>query len=191
MNAESDVLTRYKLDVDKYRRLAETGILHEDSRVELINGELIEMAPIGVDHAGSVDSLTEALVLACAGKASVSVQNSVTIDQFSEPQPDFAISKLRADRYRTSRPGPEDLLLLIEVADSSLRFDRTVKLTLYASRGVAELWIVDLRRQVLEVYRQPGEAGYRTMETFKPGDTVSLALAPDIAIAVNRVFNLD
>ena len=190
MDDTTDRPVRYKLDVHAYHRMGETGILDEDSRVELIDGELIQMAPIGLDHAGSVDSLNEALVLAFAGKAIVSVQNPISIDRFNEPQPDFTVSRLRADRYRTGRPGPTDILLLIEVADSSLRFDRAVKLPLYARSGVAELWIVDIRHRLLAVYRQPAGDGYAERSSYKPGDTVTLSLAPEISLEVDRVFNL-
>ncbi len=190
MDDATGVLVRYKLDVHAYHRMGETGILDEDSRIELIDGELIQMAPIGLDHAGIVDSLNEALVLAFAGKAIVSVQNPISIDRLNEPQPDFTVSRLRADRYRTGRPGPADILLVIEVADSSLRFDRAVKLPLYARNGVAELWIVNVRQRSLEVYRRPVGDAYAEQTNYAPGDTVALSLAPAISFAVDRVLNL-
>ena len=189
MLATDGVVLRHKLDVDDYRRMAEAGILGDDDRVELVEGELIDMAPIGLDHAATVDGLTEALVLACAGRAIVSVQNPVRLDRLNEPQPDLAVSRLRADRYRTERAGPADILLLVEVADTSLRFDRTVKLPLYARTGIAELWIVDLERRVLEAHRRPGDNGYAEVTTYQPGDTIALALAPEITLTLSRVFD--
>ena len=116
---------RRKLTGDDYRRMGEAGIFGEGDRVELIDGQLIDMAPIGQSHAGLVNGLTEALVMACAGRAIVSPQNPVRLDRTSEPQPDLAVLRRRADFYATGEPpGPADTLLLIEVADSSLRFDR-------------------------------------------------------------------
>lgn len=189
MDEGSVVLTRHRLDVDEYYRMAEAGILGEDDRIELIDGELIDMAPIGDDHAWTVVALNEALVLAFAGRAMVSPQNPVRLDRYNEPQPDFAVFRARPDKYRTGeRAGPADVLLLIEVADSSLRFDRSVKLPLYARAGIAEVWIVDLKRRVLNAYRRPAGDGYDEMTTHQAGDSVGLALDPDIRIALDRVF---
>lgn len=183
------VLTRHRLDVDDYHRMGEAGILDEDDRVELIDGELIDMAPLGQDHIASVNGLAHALFLACGDRAIVSVQNPARLGRFSEPQPDVTLFRPRADNYRTGTPpGPADILLLVEVADSSLRYDRTVKLPLYARAGIGEMWIVDLRRRVVDVHRQPTGDGYATIETYGPDDTVTLALAPEIAVALRQVF---
>jgi Uma2 family endonuclease len=183
------VLTRHRLNVDDYYRMAEAGILGEDDRVELIDGELIDMAPIGQDHAATVNGLAHALFLACGDRAIVSVQNPARLDRFSEPQPDVTLFRPRADNYRTgARPGPADVLLLVEVADSSLRYDRAVKLPLYARAGIGEVWIVDLRRRVVDVHRTPAGNEYTTVETHGPDDTLTLALAPEIAVALHRVF---
>ena len=180
---------RHRLDVDDYHRMGEAGILHEDDRVELIDGELIDMAPIGQDHAATVNRLNRALVMAFAERAIVSVQNPVRLNRFNEPQPDFAVFRPRADFYGTGeRPGPEDTLLAIEVSDSSLRYDRAVKLPLYARAGIPEVWIVDLRRRVVDVHRTPAGDGYATAGTNGADDTVTLALAPDIAVDLRRVF---
>lgn len=188
MSAADDVLIRHKLDVDDYHRMGAAGILHEDDRIELIEGELIEMAPIGQDHAATVNELTEGLVLASVGRAIVSVQNPVRLDQFSEPQPDFAILRDKPHRYRGVPPMPADVLALIEVADSSLRYDRTVKLALYARAGIPEVWIVDLKRRVVDVHRMPGADGYADMTTYQPGDTIAPALDPEIRVALAGVF---
>ncbi len=181
--------TRHKLNVDDYHRMGEAGILGEGDRVELIDGELIDMAPIGQDHAATVNKLTQTLVLAFGEAAIVSVQNPVRLNRFSEPQPDFAVFRPRADFYATGeRPGPSDTLLVIEVADSSLRYDRGVKLPLYARAGIAEVWIVDLRQRALDVHRAPAGERYLTVETYGPDDTVTLAGAPDIALALHRIL---
>lgn len=180
---------RHRLDVDDYHRMGEAGILGEDDRVELIDGDLIDMAPIGQDHAGTVDALNHGMATAFAGRAIVRVQNPLRLDRFSEPQPDITILRPRADFYRRGAvPGPADVLLMIEVADTSLRYDRGVKLPLYARAGIAEVWIVDLRRRVVTVHREPGPDGYATVTTHGPEDTVFPALTPDIGIALRDVL---
>ena len=180
---------RHKLDVDDYYRMADAGILGEDDRVELIDGDIIDMAPISQGQEAVVNGLNEALVMACMGRAIVSPQNSIRLGRWSAPQPDFAVLRRRADFYATGeRPGPADVLLLIEVADSSLRFDQTVKLPLYARAGIAELWIVDLKRRVLDAYRKPAEDGYRETITCQPGDQLALALAPEIIVRLDLMF---
>ena len=180
---------RHKLNVDDYHRMAEAGILGEDDRVELIDGELIDMAPIGQSHAGVVNALTHALVMAVAGRAIVSVQNPLRLNRLNEPQPDFVILRPREDFYQLgARPGPDDVLVMIEVADSSLRYDRAVKLPLYARAGIGEVWIVDLRRRVVDVHRTPDGDKYATVETHGPDDTITLALRPEISVALRGVF---
>lgn len=180
---------RHRVDVGEYRRMAEAGIFGEGDRIELIDGDLIDMAPIGQGHAAIVCGLNEALFMACAGRAIVSLQNPIQLDRSSEPQPDLAVLRRRADFYATGeRPGPADVLLLVEVAGSSLRFDQKVKLPLYSRAGIAELWIVDLQRRVLDAYRKPDGDSYSEMITHQPGDRISLALAPEIIVTLNLVF---
>jgi Uma2 family endonuclease len=188
MDALNVLPARHKLDVDDYRRMAEAGILGPEDRIELIDGDLIDMAPIGEAHAAIVTRLAEALFIACAGRAIVSPQNPVRLDRRSEPQPDLAILRRRADFYASERPGPADILLLVEVADTSLRFDRTVKLPLYARAGIGEVWIVDLKRGTLDAYRRPVGEGYAESVTHHAGDQIALALAPDIAVEVGLVL---
>jgi Uma2 family endonuclease len=190
MSATDEVLTRHKLNVDDYHRMAEAEILRPEDRVELINGELIDMAPISLDHAATVNGLNEALVLATTGRAIVSIQNPVRLDRFNEPQPDVAVLRPRTDRYRSGEPpGPSDVLLLVEVAHTSLRFDRGYKLPLYAQMGIPEFWLVDLQRRVLEVYRRPAGDAYTEVATHESGDTVELALAPEFSINVAALFD--
>ena len=180
---------RHKLDVADYHRMADAGIFAHDARIELIDGDLIDMAPIGQLHAGAVNGLNEALVLACAGRAIVSPQNSVRLDRRSEPQPDIAILKRRPDFYRTGEPpSPADVLLLIEVADTSLDFDRAIKLPLYARAGIGELWIVDVNRRVLHAYRTPSADGYAHTTAHLPAEQIALSLAPDITVRLDLVF---
>jgi len=180
---------RHKLTVHDYHRMAEAGILHEDSRVELIEGDLIDMSPIGQGHEAVVNRLTEALVLACAGRAIVSIQNSVRIDLYSEPQPDVAILRRRADFYATGdRAGPADVLLLIEVADSSLRYDKTVKAPLYARAGIAEFWVVDLQKRVVDVYRGPVDGRYKEPTKHYAGEQLAFVLAPEIVVNLGLIL---
>ncbi len=178
--------TRHKLDADSYYRAAETGVLRPDDRVELIEGEIIDMAPIGPDHEADVICLTRALVEACGRRALVSPQNSLRLGRWSAPQPDFTVLRPRADVYRTGeRAGPADALLVIEVSDSSLHYDRTVKLPLYAKSGIGEVWILDVTRRIVTSYRDPTPDGYTTVSTHAPGDTIALALDPTLVVELD------
>ena len=177
-----DLLVRHKLNVADIYRMLDAGILHEDDRVELIDGELIDMAPIGADHATTVNGLNKALILACGNRAIVSAQNPVRLDDLNEPQPDFAL--LRPRSCRTAHPGPADVLLLVEVADSSLRFDRRVKLPLYARFGIPEVWIADLKRRVLEVHRSPAGSAYANSMDYQPDAQLSPVLLPGVALTL-------
>ena len=178
---------RHGFNVSDYYRMAEAGILGWNDRVELIDGDLIDMAPIGSGHASTVDRLNQALFVACAGRAIVRCQGSVRLDDKSEPQPDFAILRPRSDFYAAAHPGPADILLLIEVAASSLRFDQTVKLPLYARAGIAETWIVDLAGRLVTVHRAPAGDGYGDVND-NSGDQIALALAPEIIVPLAALF---
>ena len=191
MDDAAVALTRHKLDVDAFYRMAEAGILAQDDRVELIDGELIDMRPIGTDHAATVNGLTRTLVMACGTQAIVRVQNPIRLDRFNEPQPDVAVVRPRADNYRSGgHPTAPDVLLLAEVADSSLRFDREVKLPLYARFGITELWIVDLVRRKLDAYRNPAGDEYAAMHTYVTGDRITFGIAPKIELTIeSSVFD--
>ena len=180
------VPTQRKLDADDYYRMADAGILGEDDRVELIDGKIIDMAPIGQGRAASVNGLNRVLVLACGDQAIVSPQNPIRLDRLNVPEPDFAVFRFRPDFYATGdRPGPTDVLLLVEVADSSLRYDRTVKLPLYARAGIPEVWIVDRKRRVLHAHRRPTDGEYAEITTHHPGDHLALCAAPDITVRLD------
>ncbi len=153
-------LPRHLLTVDDYHRLGEAGILTEDDRVELIEGELLDMAPIGSEHAAGVNALTRLLVLAVGERGIVSPRNPVRLDNRNEPQPDFAVLRPRADGYRSALPTAQDLLLIVEIAASSLAYDRGLKLALYARHGVPEVWTVNLAAQEVEIHRKPPSERY-------------------------------
>ena len=159
--------------VEEYHRMAEAGILHEDDRVELIPGEILQMSPIGNRHSGLVRRLTNLITPRLGPRAIIDVQNPVQIVDHSEPEPDIMILPFRDDYYEESGVTPQDVLLLIEVSDSTLRYDRNTKLPLYAAAGIPEVWIVDVNQRRLEVYRQPDEDRYQSVATLTREDTVS------------------
>lgn len=175
--------------VAEYHRMAEAGILSEDDRVELIEGEIVEMAPIGSRHAGHVNRLNRLFSQWAGDQAIVSVQNPVRLGEHSEPQPDLALLKPRSDFYAQSHPGPEDVLLVVEVAETSADYDREVKVPLYARFGVPEVWLVDLAGEGIEVYRQPSPQGYQEARTVRRGEAVApLLLLPDLPLAVDAIL---
>ncbi len=176
---------RHKLDVRDYERMVDAGILGKQDRVELIGGEILDMAPIGRSHGSLVAALNQALILACHGRAIVFTQSSLWLDKWNVPQPDFAVLRFRSDFYATgSRPGPADALLVVEVADSSLRYDLEVKLPLYAGAGIPEYWIVDVQERLVDAYRRPEGGGYAEKAAHRGGDQVALAAAPDLIVTI-------
>jgi Uma2 family endonuclease len=170
----------HRLTVDEYYRMAEVGLLPPDARVELIEGEIIDMAPIGSRHAAAVNLLSERLIKTLSGTSLVSIQAPVRLDTRSEPQPDLAVLRLRPDRYSNSHPTAADVLLLIEISDATLRFDRETKASLYARHGVPELWIVDLNHRELHVFREPRHGEYRDRSTVTAGVMTVPTLAIDV-----------
>lgn len=181
------MLSRHRFDVDQYHRMIREGILTEDDRVELIDGEIVEMTPIGSRHAACVDALTYVFVSALGRAARVRIQNPVTLGGYSEPEPDVVLARPREDDYARSHPTTEEVLLLIEVADRSLLFDRQAKLPLCATAGVREVWIVDLTADALEVFRQPDEGRYEVAERLTRG-TVSPLAFPDLDIEIAAIL---
>jgi hypothetical protein len=154
-------LVRHRFSVEDYYRMAEAGILTESSRVELIEGEIVEMTAIGSRHAACVKRLMHLLTARVGERAVVSVQDPVRLSAFSEPQPDLALLRPRDDFYARAHPGPQDTLLVIEVAETSAALDRGVKGPLHARAGIAEMWLADLEQDVVEVFRDPSAEGYR------------------------------
>ncbi len=164
--------------VQEYHQMAEAGVLHEDDRIELIHGKIIQMSPIGRNHAAIVRRLANFLIPQLASQAIVDVQNPVRINEHSEPEPDIMVLPFRDDYYAESGVTPQDVLLLIEVSDSTLRYDRNTKIPLYATAGIPEVWIVNVDKQQLEVYLQPSEDRYQSMTTLNREDTISATQLP-------------
>jgi Uma2 family endonuclease len=161
MSAQTETWPRpHRLTVDDYYRMAEAGVLSPDDRTELIEGEIIDMAPIGTTHADVVRLLTQRLVRAVGDAGVISVQLPVRLSTRSEPQPDLAVLKLKAAGYRRSHPSADDVVLLIEVSDTTLRYDLDVKARLYATHGVAEYWVVDLIASRVWRHRKPRGTQY-------------------------------
>lgn len=181
-------LKRRRFTLDQYHQMAEAGILGEDDRVELIDGEVTEMTPIGRRHAGCVICLTKLFLRACGDDAAVSVQNPVDLSQYSELQPDVAILQPRPDSYRSAHPTAADIFLLVEVADSSADPDRRVKVPLYARSDVPETWLVDLDQENVTVYRDPTSEGYRTARVARRGEAIAPAAFPDRPLAVGDIL---
>jgi Uma2 family endonuclease len=186
VDTKTHEVTRRRFTVHDYHRMGEAGILHEDDRVELIEGEIVEMAAIGTRHFACVNGLTRLLVRGVGDAAIVSVQNPVRLDEHTEPQPDLAVLQTRD--YRESLPRPEDVLLLIEVSDTTLSYDRNVKLPLYARAGIPEVWIVDLAGETVERYTGPSGDSYRHVERARRGEEIRSAALPEPAFRVEAVL---
>lgn len=174
--------------VEEYHRMAEVGILKPTDRVELIRGEIVQMSPPGRRHIAFVDNLTQLLVRRLAGRAIVSVQNPVIMTDDSEPQPDLSVLRRRSTPYKDAQATGVDVLLLIEVAETSLRYDRTAKLRLYAEAGVPEYWVVDCAAETVEVHRGPGGSGYREVFLVRDAGTLTLQAFPDVMLALPEIF---
>lgn len=177
----------YRFSVEEYHRLGEAGIFHEDDRVELLNGNIVIMAPIGVRHMKAVRRLINLLAKRYGNHCLIDAQNPVRIDGYSEPQPDILLLRFEADD-RNEAPHPEDVLLLIEVADSSLQYDRSDKRRAYARNGVAEYWLLNLTSDELEVYRDSDGQDYRTTLRLKRDDSIAPQAFPDEAVKVSELL---
>ena len=179
---------RHRLTRRDYHRMAEAGILGEDDRVELLEGQLIELASIGPRHALAADAATEMLVLAAAGQAVVRVQNPVVLDDTSEPRPDFALLRRPWDGYPHDHPPPADIYPLIEVADSSLGFDRGPKLDSMPQSGIREFWVVDLTTSRVLVHRNPNDGRYCSISSVDMSGTLQVEALPGVTISVASIF---
>lgn len=185
---EAPKVTRRRFTADEYHRMAEIGVLLEDERVELIEGEILRMSAEGSRHNACINRLSALLANRLGDAAILSVQNSIRTDQYSEPEPDVAVLRPREDYYETALPSPADVLLLMEVADTSLAYDRGLKLPLYARAGIPEMWIVDLTNEVIEQHAYPADGAYRSVRHVARGQTITPSAMPSLAIAVDAVL---
>lgn len=186
--------TSYKTPVSKrlftvkeYYKMAETGILHPDERVELLNGEIITMSPINSPHAGVVSHLYELLFVQLQGKTTINCQNPIHLADTSEPEPDITVAHFKKDRYRSHHPKPEDIYFIIEVADSTLEKDRKAKRLLYAKAGIGEYWIVNVTERQIEVFSQPADGNYQIMQVVRLGEQLS-SLTTDFVLNVDELL---
>jgi Uma2 family endonuclease len=174
---------RHRLTVHDYHRMGEVGLLRPDERVELIDGEIIDMPPIGSLHGAVVDLLAERFITALHGMALVRIQGAIRLGNDSEPQPDVALLRPRADRYASEQPRAADVLLVVEVSDTTLKFDVGAKARLYARHGVPELWVADLTKRRLQMFRAPrgGKYGERSARAAGVVDIAGLGLSVDLS----------
>ncbi len=186
--ADETLPVRHRFTIDEYHRMGEAGIFHEDSRVELIEGDVVHMSPIGTRHTGGVNRLNALFTRRLGSRVVVSVQNPVILDDFSEPQPDLTILAFRSDYYGTAHPRPSDALLMIEVSDSRVSYDRRVKVDLYARKHVRELWLVDVPGDVVDVYRHPTASGYREHQHLTRGKRIAPLAFPRVHFRIAEIL---
>jgi len=179
---------RRRFTVKDYHKMALIGILQEDDRVELLEGEVVEMAAIGSRHAACVGRVNQVFSERLRRRAIVRVQDPIRLGEFSEPQPDLALVRPRSDFYASFHPGPQDVLLLVEVADTSEDYDRDVKIPLYAKWGTLEVWLVDLAGDAIEVYRGPTPNGYQEVRRVGRNEHLSIQSFPDIVLATEEIL---
>ena len=173
---------------EEYHRMGEVGILKSTDRVELIRGEIVEMSPIGRRHSAFVNNFTQLLVVRLAGRAIVAVQGPVVLADDTEPEPDLAVIRRRPVPYKEREAHAEDVLLLIEVAESSLAYDRSTKLRLYAEGGIPEYWVVDCAAESVEVHRTPEAGGYRDVSRVTGAATVAPQAFSDVTLSLTEIF---
>jgi Uma2 family endonuclease len=181
-------VTRRRFTVDEYERMSAAGILLEDERVELIDGEIVEMSPTGAPPAACVKRLNRLLGRLAGDDALIGVQDPVRLGRYSQPQPDIAVLQPRAGAYATAHPTPADIFLLIEVADAALAYDRGVKLPLYARAELPEVWLVDLAGERIERHTEPRDGAYRRVDVATRGETLVSAALPALIVPVDAIL---
>lgn len=181
-------LERYPITTDLYHQMIEKGILTEDDKIELLEGDLIKMSAVGPRHAACVERLSDYLRDELGKAVSLRHQNPVELSNYSEPEPDIAIIKRRKDYYIQAHPQPHDVLLLVEVADSTLKKDRGIKLAAYAKAGIIEYWIVNLADDLIEVYTNPSGNTYQNVRLVRHDETLALQALPAITLLSDEVL---
>lgn len=190
-SVDDQITTKHPLTVDFYLQMLEQGILQEDDRVELLNGELFDMSPVGSSHAAIVDRLNFRLSQAAGASSIVRVQSPIRLSNYAMPEPDIALLRPRADFYAGAHPGPEDVRLIVDVSGSSLAHDTERKLPAYGAAGIPEVWIVNLNENVIDRHTTPMSHGYRLRERLVPGDQFAPNCLPDAAFAVSDILGTD
>jgi Uma2 family endonuclease len=181
-------ISKKRFTADEYQRMGQVGILTEDDRVELMDGEVVTMTPISPRHNAAVNRATRAMILAVGENAIVQVHGSVRLDLYHEPQPDLVLLSPRSDYYASRLPGPSDILLVGEVAESSVEYDREVKARVYADLGIREYWLVDLNIDVVFCYSTPEGGQYRTVREHRRGDTLVPQALQDCRVAADSLL---
>lgn len=181
-------VARRQFTVADYHRMRDAGIFSEDDRVELLDGDILQMSPIGPLHAAIVKRINTLLGKTPLGQLIVSVQDPIQLSDLSEPQPDIAILKYRSDYYGSTHPRPEDILLLIEVSDTSLEYDKKNKLPRYADSYIVEVWIIDIENQQIEQYSNPANGSYRTKQSWLHGQAITSIELPAFAVTVDDIL---
>jgi Uma2 family endonuclease len=184
----TDRLPRPRVSVEEYYRMAEVGLIAPDARTELIEGEVIEMAPMGSPHAGRVSQLSHLIFPALGNSGLMRVQLPVHLDDYSEPMPDLAVVRPQKEFYSSRHPGSADTLLIVEVSDSSLRFDRDVKVPLYSRHQVPEVWLLDLSRDRIHFFRAPRDGTYTDVSFIDEPNAVALSALPEITVDLSGLF---
>ncbi|MEW6237047.1 MAG: Uma2 family endonuclease [Candidatus Omnitrophota bacterium] len=174
--------------VDEYYKMAQSHILAPTEHVELIEGEIFQKTPVSSNHAGTVAYHSELFIYNLKDKVIVWAQSPIRLSQYSEPEPDIALLKPRSDFYKNSHPAPEDVWLIIETEDSSIAYDRQIKMPLYARHGIPEFWIVDLNQKAIEAYSQPSPEGYSLLRTVRPSQSLSPFHFPELDLPVRNLF---
>lgn len=182
------ITTKHPLTVDFYLQMLEQGILQEDDRVELLNGELFDMSPVGSSHAAVVKRLNQLFAGVTEGKFIVSVQDPIRLNHYNMPEPDIALLRPREDFYADAHPGPDDIMLIVEVSDTSLAYDTDRKLPAYGAAGIAEVWIINLNDRCIDRHVTPTSHGYRLRERLVPGDRFAAQCLPDASLAVSDIL---
>lgn len=178
----------HRFTVEQYHRMAETGVFTQDDRIELLNGEIVDLTPIGREHSSTVKRLLAFLRSIDPNQAILSIQDPILLDNRSEPEPDLAVLRFRSDFYKKNLPQPQDVHLIIEVADSSLDVDRCIKIPLYAKAGIPEVWLVNLQNESLELFRSPANGIYQHTQTLKSPATLASLAFPDCVLQINTLF---
>jgi Uma2 family endonuclease len=188
MTAQLISPSTHKFTTQQYHLMHEAGVFAEGDRFELINGEIREMSPIGRKHVSCIIRLVKFFEKKLGDRAMVSAQNSVLLSNYAQPQPDIAVLKWRDDFYEEHLPTPDDILLIIEVADSTIAYDRDEKMPFYAAHGIPEMWLFNVNKKIIEGYTQPSASGYKRMQRYEQGEALSILAFPDVIFNWSELF---